>query len=284
MNAWANNWPTISAPVASPTIRFISFGAGVQSTTLLMAAERGDVGPRPDCAIMSDTGWERQKVYDHVAELRRRVSIPIYTVSAGNLRQAILDNAANGTRVAAVPWFLTGEKGKRGKGKRTCTADYKIAPVVAKLRELLGVKKGAPVPKGVVVEQWLGISTDEIERVAVSQRRWIVNRYPLIEAGFSRQRCVEWMQERQISAPKSSCAGCPFTTDAEWREMRDNNPTEWADAVMIDRALRANSKTKIRAQQFMHRSRLPLDEAPLDEDDRQGVFGFKNECKGYCGT
>jgi hypothetical protein len=284
VTAWVNQWPTISAPVENPALRFISFGAGVQSTTLLMAADRGDLGPRPDCAIMADTGWERQKVYDHVAQLRQRVSIPIHTVSAGNLRQAILDNASKGSRVASVPWFMVGERGKPGKGMRTCTADYKIAPVIAKARELLGIKKGARVPKGVVVEQWLGISTDEIERVAAPAKPWLVNRYPLIEAGFSRQKCIEWMQDRQINAPKSSCAGCPFHTDAEWRDMRDNSPAEWADAVMIDRALRDNSRSKIRALQFMHRSRLPLDQAPLDDDDRQGVFSFKNECKGYCGT
>ena len=287
MSAWGNNWPTISGPVENATLRYISFGAGVQSTTLLLAADRGDVGPKPDCAIMSDTGWEPRKVYNHLEWLRDRVSIPIYTTSAGNLRDAIMANAKHGTRTAAVPWFLIGEGNSRklGKGMRTCTADYKIVPVIKKARELLGIAPGARVPKGVIVEQWIGISTDEMERMKSSPKPWIVNRFPLIEAGISRQKCIEWMAERQFSAPKSSCVGCPFHANSEWRDLRDNSPEEWADAVAVDHALRDNTKSRIRALQFMHKSRVPLDQANIDDDDdRQGVFGFKNECEGMCGV
>src|SRR5690606_6623803 len=37
---------------------------------------------------------------------------------------------------------------------------------------------------------------------------------------------------------KSACIGCPFHDDRYWRDMRDNRPEEWADAVDFDRQIR----------------------------------------------
>ncbi len=43
--------------MSGPTIRALSLGAGVQSTTLALLAVEG-VLPMPDVAIFADTGWE----------------------------------------------------------------------------------------------------------------------------------------------------------------------------------------------------------------------------------
>jgi hypothetical protein len=50
-------------------LRVLSLGAGVQSTTMALMAAHGEVGPMPDCAIFSDTGWEPNAVYQHLAWL-----------------------------------------------------------------------------------------------------------------------------------------------------------------------------------------------------------------------
>lgn len=39
----------------------LSLGAGVQSTTLALLAAHSVIGPIPDCAIFSDTGWESER-------------------------------------------------------------------------------------------------------------------------------------------------------------------------------------------------------------------------------
>ena len=44
-------------------LRILSLGAGVQSTTLALMIEKGEV-PMVDCAIFSDVKGEPQKVYD----------------------------------------------------------------------------------------------------------------------------------------------------------------------------------------------------------------------------
>lgn len=286
MTAWVNHWPTLSAPVQNPTLRVLSLGAGVQSTTLALAAARGDIGPMPDCAIFADTGWEPAAVMRHLEWLRGRLPFPVYIVSAGNIRQDVLDQRnTTGQRFAAVPWFLLSSDGGKGMARRQCTKEYKIEPITRKIRELLGVEKGKRVPKGVTVEQWIGISTAVIERVKEARLKYITHRWPLIEAGMNRRQCVDWMAERQFSAPKSACLGCPFHSNAEWRNIRDNDPVGWADVVAVDKAMREGRGGKLRAQEFMHRSCLPIDQAPIDdEDDRQGVFGFNNECEGMCGV
>jgi hypothetical protein len=52
--------------------------------------------------------------------------------------------------------------------------------------------------------------------------------------------------------------------------MRDNRPDEWADAVDFDRQIRsgnargnANGKPLLR-EAYLHASRVPLDQAPID--------------------
>jgi len=84
------DWPGV------PTIRVLSLGAGVQSTTLALLAVEG-VLPRPDAAIFADTGWEPQRVYDHLdrlAAVLADASVPLHRVPAGNLRDAVTFDAA----------------------------------------------------------------------------------------------------------------------------------------------------------------------------------------------
>lgn len=281
--AWPNHWPTLSAPLPAPKLRVLSLGAGVQSTTLALAASRGDVGPMPDCAIFADTQWEPKRVRDHLDWLKGQLRFPVYEVTAGSIRDAITARTnTTGGRFAAVPWFIVNPDGSHGMGRRQCTKEYKLAPIAKHIRALLG-KPGRSYIAPDSVEVWVGISTDEIERMKPAKQRFIVNRWPLIEAGMSRAECERWLAERQFSAPKSSCIGCPFHSNAMWRDMRDNHPDEWADACEADRLLRADGPAKgMRRLEFMHPSRVPLCEAPIDEDDRQ--LGFALECEGMCGV
>ena len=65
-------------------LRILSLGAGVQSTTLALMIEKGEI-PMVDCAIFSDTMGEPKKVYEHLDWLEQNVSFPIYRISKGNL-------------------------------------------------------------------------------------------------------------------------------------------------------------------------------------------------------
>lgn len=122
MSTWPNLYPGLSRPLEAPKLRVLSLGAGVQSTTLALAASRGDVGPMPDIAIFADTQWEPRRVRDHLERLRGMLRFPVHDVTAGSIRKAILDRRnTTGRRFAAVPWFIKNPNGSAGMGRRQCT-------------------------------------------------------------------------------------------------------------------------------------------------------------------
>jgi hypothetical protein len=260
-------------------VRVLSLGAGVQSTTLALMAAQGEIGPMPDCAIFADTGWEPKSVYSHLEWLKTMLPFPVHNVSAGNLREDIISRSnTSGGRFAAVPWFMQMPNGDDAMGRRQCTSEYKLAPIRRKVREMLGGK----TPKG-GAEIWIGISTDEAMRMKPSRVGYMVNRWPLIEQRLNRNDCLRWLERAGWSAPKSSCIGCPFHSNHQWRELRDHSPDEWQDAIEVDRAIR--EQPGFRGKQFMHRSLKPLDEVDLSTaEDRGQLNMFINECEGMCGV
>jgi hypothetical protein len=63
---------------------------------------------------------------------------------------------------------------------------------------------------------------------------------------------------------------CPHQSNEEWRELRENSPTEWAAAVALDEEVRDADE---RGGVFLHQSRVPLAVADLDVQDRTTVGG-----------
>ena len=252
-------------------MKLLSLGAGVQSTALALMACDGTL-PALDGAIFADTGWEPARVYEHLDRLETVLTaagVPLLRVNNGNLRADSLDPAH---RYASVPYFVRNPDGSAGMGRRQCTSEYKLAPINRKVRELLGA--AAPdfrrVPKGRVAEQWIGFSTDEIHRVSDKYPvRYVTKRYPLLDLGMSRKDCERWLTARGWGeTAKSACIGCPFHGNQQWRNLRDNHPGEWADAVAFDEAIRKGGSRGLNGEAFLHRSRLPLSIAPIDRVTR----------------
>lgn len=272
--------------LTAPKLRCLSLGAGVQSTTLALMAAAGEIGPMPDCAIFADTQWEPRAVYEHLDRLEKALPFPVYRVSGGSIRVSIERQAGSAKdRFAAVPWWTTGADGRAALGQRQCTKDFKLLPIARKQRELLGYAKGQRIPVG-SVEVWIGISTDEAQRMKPAWNKWQVNVWPLIERNMSRTNCREWLARAGWSAPKSACIGCPFHDDAAWRKMRDESPEEWMDAIAVDEMIRDGGQRRgMRGQQFAHRSLVPLADADLRSDLQRGQLSlFGNECEGMCGV
>jgi len=258
-------------------MRILSLGAGVQSSTLALMAEHGEI-EKPDYAIFADTGWEPKHCYDWLDWLETQLSYPVIRVQKGNIRDDLIDTLTSNKRFASIPFFVNG-----GIGRRQCTTEYKIQPLQKKCRELAGYKKYQRIPEN-TVEMLIGISRDEAQRMKSSREKWIVNSWPLIELGMTRTDCLIWMQKHNYpQPPKSSCIGCPFHSNRHWIEMKRNDPEAWNDAVFVDAALRANgTRGYMRNEEFMHRSLVPLSVANLGDEETVDMFG--NECEGMCGV
>ncbi|GAA4978109.1 hypothetical protein GCM10023205_52490 [Yinghuangia aomiensis] len=262
------------------TPRVLSLGAGVQSTALLLLSAEGVI-PRYDAAIFADTGWEPAAVYQHLDRIDRDIAgpagIPILRVSNGNIRDDALDS---GHRFASMPLFVRNPDGTGGLARRQCTNEYKLKPIKAAVRAVLGAKeradgKAGRAPKGRYVHQSIGISTDEFERAKDADVSYARNVFPLLDLGMSRNDCRRYLTAAGLEdTPKSACIGCPFSGNSRWRTMRDEAPKEFADAVAFDHAIRhggagANAKGKtLRGTAYLHRSMVPLDKAPIDRVTR----------------
>ncbi|QPZ53446.1 putative phosphoadenosine phosphosulfate reductase [Pelagibacter phage HTVC034P] len=263
----------------------ISLGAGVQSSAMAIMAAKGDLPP-VDCAIFADTGYEPKMVYAYLDLLKKILPFPIHLVSKGNIKTDMLNSIENGTRFPTAPFFTkNADTGKKGMLRRQCTNDYKIQPIRQKIRKLCNVAKGKHFPKDKYVEQWIGISTDEAQRMKPARDKYILNRHPLIEANLSRQDCLDYLKKNDIPLPeKSACIVCPYHNDAYWHFMKTERPSEFADAVDFDKKIRQGSRS-IKDEVFLHRKCIPLDEVEFNkkETDKQ-LDMFNNECEGMCGV
>ncbi len=229
----------------------------------------------PDCAIFADTGWEEQGTYQTLLRLEQHLPFPVYRVSAGDI---VADHISAKTRTT-MPFY---SKGGQGKSLRKCTTEYKIVPVERKIRELLGLSKGQRWPKEQAVEQWFGISLDEIQRMKVSQRKAVEFRYPLVEMRMTRGDCTLWCERNGYPIPpRSACIGCPYHNNDEWRRIR-NNPDEWASAIKFDAAIRLSPG--MTSKTYLHRDCMPLEEVDLSTPADHGQLSFLDECDGVCGV
>ncbi|MGH9090847.1 MAG: hypothetical protein ACRDZR_05640 [Acidimicrobiales bacterium] len=269
------------------TLDILSLGAGVQSTTVALMSIGGEL-PKLDHAIFADTGAEPAPVYQHLRWLQpilEDAGIPVHRVSTGDLTADALDPTH---RFASIPLFVKLAKprhDKRGRLatvgmiRRQCTGEYKLKPILAMQRELAGIAP-ASRPKDVRVRSWQGISWDESERMRDPLRAWITNVYPLVDRRMTRYDCLKWLADHKFPRPpRSACRVCPFRTDHEWRWLRDHAPSDWAEAVAFDHAIRelrggARGRTRLVGEPYLHRSLVPLDEVDLrtPEDAGQGVL------------
>lgn len=159
--------PTHEAP-----LKVLALGAGVQSSFLFLASCAGEL-PKLDVAIFADTGYEPVGVYDHLSwliDMGKQAGIPVIKCGVGTLRQDSIDRmttgpGGTGSRQSAAPFYIRNPDGSRGQIRRQCTGSYKIEPMERVIREtLLGLQRGQrsqPVP---LIEQWIGISFDEVNR------------------------------------------------------------------------------------------------------------------------
>ena len=254
--------------------RMLSLGAGVQSTTLALLAVHGEI-EKPEHAIFADTEIEPQSVYEHLkwlTPIMENAGIKVHNVTVGNLGEIALTSGFN-----PIPSYLDGKS--VSLGRRQCTYQHKIRPIVAKQRELVGLKKGERwKPENGNIVSLMGISLDEIQRAKDNRVKYITNSFPLLELGMKRIDCHNWLKENGYTAPRSACYICPYHSDKEWRELKEN-PVEWKKVTDFDISMREKYPDT-----YLHKSCKPIDEVDFrtEEERGQGTL-FDAECEGMCG-
>lgn len=281
------------------TLRVLSLGAGVQSTTIALRIADGDYPPI-DAAIFADTQDEPRAVYDHLQWLERETkhAFPIIKATAGRLGDDLMARGTPDARFASIPAFTMDhedEDAEVGKTRRACTADYKLAVIERVIRrQLLGLAPRQRIPKGTTIVQIIGLSADEPGRVlrvrANCTGSFFKPEFPLHESGETRANCLAYLEQRvPHKVPRSACVFCPMHNNYEWRMLRDHDPEGWARAVEVDDGMRKPWVIVNRgrnAKLYLHRSCVPLSQADISGPDAKPLqygLNFARECKGMCG-
>lgn len=257
-------------------MKIISLGLGIQSTAMYIMSSMGLI-ERADYAIFADPGAElpdTYKLWDSLNDwakenkgiqlIKRRKSLYLDILKGQNSTKH---------RWASIPAFTESS----GMVRRQCTQEYKINTVIKEVRKLHGLKKFQRMKPTIM---FLGISLDEIQRMKTSRLYNIEYQYPLIDSRITRSDCVKILEEQSFfNVKKSSCVFCPYHSNKQWREIKNNYPEEWEKVVKVDEAIRDKSQKGMRDKLYLHRSLKPINEAYLQED--QGELFMCEE--GHCG-
>ena len=270
-----------------PNKRVLSLGAGVQSSCLaLMNMHYPDeYFAYVEDYVFADTMSEPSSGYRNLSWLQDQAketgNVTIHVVSAGNLRDDALGKNPNKKAFNPIPVYVKKPNGKVSIGRRQCTREFKLAPVIRKQRELIGLgyKQRRSKAHGTVTNI-LGISYDEVFRVKDHRLEpFMTNEYPLIDMKMTRQDCLDWQAERNYPVPpRSACTFCPFHSKDEWMDMKANDEESWQDAVLFDKQLR-----EINPNEYLHSSCMPLDQVTFTTKESANQLSLLEECEGMCG-
>jgi hypothetical protein len=267
-------------------MKILSLGWGIQSTTIAFMVALGELEPI-DVAIHADTTHESSLTYAFAKRWTPWLEARgVKVVTVKNVRPNNVSNYRRSGEVH-IPAYTITPKGN-GQTHRQCTGRWKIEPMrrwISGELKRLGIKK-----KPNIVEQWIGISWDESQRMKKSEVKYIVHRWPFLEKEhrMTRQDCEKWLVAHGLEVPpKSACVFCPFHSTAEWREILNGGNGDWHKAIDVDNEIR---KAYPPYDLFVHPDRKPLEQVDLRTAEEKGQLalwdanGWDAECSGICGV
>lgn len=278
-------------------LNILSLGLGWQSTAIYLMSAIGEL-PRIDFAVFADPGGESRKTYEYLEWIKKWAvdnNAPVIVVATDkNLQNDLLSQKnSNRHRFASIPAYTKNEDGTIGMLRRQCTGEYKIYVVDRAIRTIYNLSART---RNIPTNIWKGITIDEFQRVDKPREKWKTFIYPFCgyeiqssgkptKLSFgkitSRDELPAWYRERNFPMPpKSSCKFCPYHSDYNWSEMKENSPEDFADAVMIDYAIRDSAAKGLNSPIYLHRSGIPLDQVQFEKTQKI-PFG---ECSGTCNT
>jgi len=234
-------------PTGAARTQVLNYGGGVQTTALCALIIEGHL-PRPDHIVMADTGREGTATWDWLngtvapvlAEHGLRVEVASHDLATVDLLST--------KGLVLMPMFTDLLPRADGLGKLStyCSGEWKAA-VVRRYMRSIGIEQ---------VDNWIGYSLDESDRLKKSKLLWTRSVFPLLDLGMTRD--VAQAASLRVfgkQAPKSSCYMCPNRGDAQWLELKAQQPADFAAAVQVERDMQA-----VDPHVYLHRSGVPLDQ------------------------
>lgn len=263
-------------------MRVCSFGAGVQSTAVLVLAAEGRV--QYDAFVFANVGEDSENpdtlryFREFTQPYAEQHGLNLVEVSGGRngKEPSLYQMIWKDKRWCPLPVFgsISG-----APMRRRCTSDFKIIPI-AKWAKRQGVKE---------MVCGLGISTDEIHRARVMEPRKVAGvlqyvEYPLIDLRISRNECSNIITQAGLPAPpRSSCYFCPFHSPAAWIRLKEKHPDSFERAVEMEKEIqRQFAARNHEGTYYLHRACKPLE---IAVGNQATFFNELEMCEsGYCFT
>ncbi len=237
----------------------LSYGGGTQTVAMCVLVAQGKL-PKPDYVIAADTGREMPTTWEYADKYMR----PLLATVGMDLHVAPHTLATvdlySGNGDLLLPVFT-----ETGKLKTYCSVEWKQRVVQRYARKVLGT--------GTDLVNWIGFSLDEISRVGSEAGR----RFPLIDLMLTKADCQHIIEAAGLPLPsKSRCHMCPHQSNEEWKQVKEQHPELWLDAVVLDHEIR---ESDTRGGVYLHRQLVPLDQVDLEAGarevpNRQCAFGL----------
>lgn len=222
------------APFAK-VINILSYGGGVDSTALLLWAQKnknckpvdaiGTTDPYPvDLVLFADTGDELPETYAAVDFYKK------WCADRGIPFEIVQNKYGK-----SLYKYMYDKNIFASRRRRDCTTKFKIAPKRAHLRVTFGKDKR--------FINYIGYEYNEIGRIEKASMNPGVSyedcEYPLANLGFTRKDCLEFIAKQGTPIPeKSGCFHCPFTKKCGWVNLKIKHPA----LFKASKALEENSK------------------------------------------
>jgi len=201
----------------------VSFSGGKDSTAMLLMMIEKNM--QIDEIIFCDTGMEFPAMYKHINKVEKYIGRKIMTVKAEHSFEYYLNY---------VKKVKGKHKGKRGYGWtghifRWCTSMLKVKPFNKYLKNAEHIL-------------YLGIATDEQERLRRKENKKIHYKFPLNEWGISERRALEYCYDRGFDwnglyekFRRVSCWCCPLQRIGELKTLYNEFPKLWKELKRLDK-------------------------------------------------
>jgi hypothetical protein len=220
----------------------VSFGAGVDSTAILVGLHHRSI--RPDLIVFSDTGAERPDIYAHIEKVNKwlaSVGFPLVqrVTEMQEGKEFTLENHL--IKYNDMPSLVYGFK--------SCSVAYKIKPV-NRFIKAQGIDRHIHV---------IGYGVGEIDRAikAVESSKKIMDKkkkqstkdkmrrlwFPLIDWKLNRDECKALSSKVGFCTSKSSCYFCPSTSKSGVIKLQKTYPELYEKAIEIEaKAMKQNKE------------------------------------------
>lgn len=257
--------------------RVWSCGGGTQSAAIAALIVLGEI-PKPDAAVISDTGREASETWRYFESVLRP-ELAAVGVDLIRLPHSFDGNGWNTVdrwggadgKTNLTPMYTTHRGNIELKQTaKFCSNEWKARPLERYYRSL-GLTGGRIL---------IGFSIDEFHRMRGNDptAKWN-HEYPLVERRLNRGDCVSLVTRRMHwpSPPRSSCWMCPYRTNAEWLHLKQTDADDFKSASDFEKETQA-----VDPSLYLHRSGVAL--VDVDFNEAQGDL-LQDSCEtGMCFT